>query len=231
MNKRKIPRQKQRYRTFEIRGQTIIIDDFTYRRLFKDPDIPPRRKYTFIQGFHFSGGYPSMVLKNDKSISLSRYIMHAVRGDFVDHKNRNRLDNRRSNLRTVTARQNNLNRLIKNNTGLIGVSKDRYRKHFCVRTDFKTKQGHRLGFHCPDTPFNRILTALARDKFVLQEGEEEYAPLNFPCWKYEPLRRILLKEDLNKYKQVSSKKGSSKTGEHLNKRIKKFLVSKARKKF
>jgi hypothetical protein len=47
------------------------------------------------------------------------------------------------------------------------------------------------------------LTALARDKFVLQEGEEEYAPLNFPCWKFEPLRSILMNEDLNKYKERS----------------------------
>jgi hypothetical protein len=218
MNKSK-KQQKQNYRTFEIRGQTIIIDDFIYRRLFKDPDIPPRRKYTFIQGFHFSGGYPSMVLKNGKSICLSRYIMHAVKDDFVDHRNRNRLDNRRYNLRLVTARQNNLNRLIKNNTGLIGVSKGRDRKHFCVRTDFTTKHGHRIGFHCPDIPFNRILTALARDKFVLQQGEEEYAPLNFPCWKFEPLRSILMKEDLSKYKENSKLKTKN---SKLNKSILRF---------
>ncbi|MGA2915613.1 MAG: HNH endonuclease [Sedimentisphaerales bacterium] len=196
--------QKGIYRTFKVNGQTIIIDDFIYRRLFREPDIKPRRKYTFIQGFHFAGGYPLMVLKNDKSVRLSRYIMHAVKDDFVDHINRNRLDNRRCNLRLVTARQNNLNRGIKNNTGLIGVSKGRTKKnkkHFCVRTDFRTKQGHRLGFHCPDTPFNRILTALAHDKFVLQEGEEEYAPLNFPQWQSEPLRRILMKEDLSKFKE------------------------------
>lgn len=58
-----------------------------------------------------------------------------------------------------------------------------------------------LAFYCPDTPFNRILAALAHDKFVLQEGDEEYAPLNFPCWQYEPLRSILLAEDLSKYKE------------------------------
>jgi hypothetical protein len=220
MNKSK-KQQSQNCRTFEINGQTIIIDDFIYRRLFKDPDIPPRRKYTFIQGFCFAGGYLLIVLKTDaKVIRLSRYIMHSGKGELVDHINRNRLDNRRCNLRTVTPRQNNLNRLIKNNTGLIGVSKGRDRKHFCVRTDFTTKQGHRLGFHCPDTPFNRILTALARDKFVLQEGEEEYAPLNFPCWKYEPLRSILMKEDLCKYKEINSKLKTKNS--KLNKRILRF---------
>jgi len=193
------------YRTFEIHGQTIIIDDFIYRRLFKDPDISPRRKYTFIKGFYLTNSCPRMVLKakTNKSIALSRYIMHAGKGELVDHINRNSLDNRRCNLRAVNARQNMLNRINKNNTGLIGVSIYRDKKRFYVRAQFTTKGGYTLTFRCPDTPFNRVLAALARDKFVLQEGEEEYAPLNFPCWKYEPLRSILLNEDLSKFKEKS----------------------------
>jgi hypothetical protein len=61
------------------------------------------------------------------------------------------------------------------------------------------------------------LTALAHDKFVLQEGEEEYAPLNFPCWKFEPFRSILLNEDLGKYKEKKqrSKEVGGKKVEHL----------------
>jgi hypothetical protein len=39
------------------------------------------------------------------------------------------------------------------------------------------------------------------DKFVLQAGEEEYAPLNFPHFKFEPLRSFLLKKDLEKLKE------------------------------
>jgi FMN phosphatase YigB (HAD superfamily) len=45
------------------------------------------------------------------------------------------------------------------------------------------------------------MSALLHDKFVLQTGEEECAPLNFPCWQYEPLKSILLNEDLEKYKE------------------------------
>ena len=210
MNKNKMPEQKSdrgcltanNSRTFEIHGQTIIIDDFLYRRLFKDPDIPPRRKYTFIQGFRFSGGSLQIVLKTgEKAIRLPRYIMHACKGEIVDHKNRNPLDNRRCNLRAVNARQNMLNRKIKNNTGFIGVSVCNDKGRFYIGAGFKTKGGKKLTFYCPDTPFNRVLAALARDKFVLQEGEEEYAPLNFPCWKNEPLKSILLAEDLSKYKE------------------------------
>lgn len=197
-----MPQQENNYRTFEANGNTVIIDDFIHRRLFKDPDIPPRRKYTFIQGFNLCR-FPYMRLKSEphKYIALPRYIMHAGKGEIVDHINRNPLDNRRSNLRIVNSRQNNLNRIMKNNTGLIGVSGYRYRNQFIIRAQFTTRQGKKLCFRCPDTPFNRILVALAHDKFVLQQGDEEYAPLNFPCWQFEPLRSILMEEDLEKYKE------------------------------
>jgi hypothetical protein len=115
---------------------------------------------------------------------------------------------------------------MKNNTGLIGVSVYIDRGRFYANTTFSTKEGKKLYFHCPDTPFNRILTALARDKFVLQEGEEEYAPLNFPCWKYEPLRRILMKEDLSKFKertQNSEHSRQNKNKRPMNKRQKLIL--------
>ncbi len=197
-----MPQQKNNYRTFEIAGRTIIIDDFIYRRIFKDPDILPRRKYTFIRGFNFSN-CPHIILKTEKnkSIPLTHYIMHACEGEIVDHKNRNPLDNRRCNLRVATPRQNSLNRKLKNNTGLVSVSICRTKKGSCVRTQFTTVEGKKLSFSCPVTPFNIILTALAHDKFVLQERDEEFALLNFPCWQYEPLRSILLEKDLGKYKE------------------------------
>ena len=198
----------ENYRTFEINGWTVIIDDFIYRRLFKDPDIPPRRKYTFIRSIRITDGYLRIVLKsNCKVITLARYIMHVGKGEVVDHRNRNRLDNRRCNLRIATHRQNILNRKIKNNTGLTGVSAYMDRGYYYVKASFVISRKKRkvLAFYCPDTPFNRILTALAHDKFVLQEGEEEYAPLNFPCWKYEPFRSILMNEDLGKYKEKNVK--------------------------
>lgn len=203
MNNSTTAEQKENYRTIEVHGQTIMIDDFTYRRLFKDPDIPPQRKYTFIKGVNIAEGCVRIILKSEphKSISLGRYIMRAGKGEIVDHRNRNPLDNRRCNLRIVTARQNMLNRKLKNSTGLIGVSINNNNDRIYVRTNFVTKEGIKLGFACKDTPFNRILTAFAHDKFVLQEGEEEYAPLNFPCWRYEPLKSILLNEDLGKYKE------------------------------
>ncbi len=231
--KDKISRQKsaggcltaENYRTFEVCGQTIIIDDFIYRRLFRDPDILPRRKYTFIKGIRLFCNYPYVVLKTAKTVLISRYVIHACKGELVDHRNRNRSDNRRCNLRVVSPRQNVLNRKMKNNTGLIGVSKCKSRKHFCFRTQFRTKEGRTLNFYCSDTPFNRILAAMAHDKFVLQEGEEEYAPLNFPQWQFEPLRSILLKEDLNLYKERTKKNShgltQTKTRTNTDKKVRK----------
>ncbi len=202
----KTPQQKN-YRTFEVNGRTVIVDDFIYRRLFRDPDIKPKRKYTFINGFRLTSGYPRIVLKSGtKQITLSRYIMHAGKGEMVDHRNRIKSDNRRCNLRIVNSRQNNLNRKLKNNTGLIGVSVFKDRGLLFVRASYRTKEDKLLAFRCPDTPFNRILTALAHDKFVLQAGEEEYAPLNFPRWKAEPYRSFLLKKDLRKLKEKNGRK-------------------------
>jgi hypothetical protein len=45
-----------------------------------------------------------------KMVLLHRVIMSAAKGQFVDHANRNKMDNRRSNLRFVTRSQNSINR-------------------------------------------------------------------------------------------------------------------------
>ena len=199
--------QKNNYRTFEVNGQLVKIDDFIYRRLFRDPDVRPRRKYTFMRGISILSNRLHLILKTESNntIPLSRYIMRAGKGEIVDHINRNSLDNRRCNLRIVTGRQNMLNRRIRNNTGLIGVSLCTNKNKFFIHASFRIKEGKRLTFYCPNTPNNRILAALAHDKFVLQAGEEEYAPMNFPCWRFEPLRSILLAEDLGKLKERSRK--------------------------
>lgn len=44
-----------------------------------------------------------------KRTSLHRYVMRAEKGEIVDHVNGDKLDNRRCNLRIVTARQNRWN--------------------------------------------------------------------------------------------------------------------------
>jgi hypothetical protein len=64
-------------------------------------------------------GYPKINYKKNgktKTIKLHRLIMrlhgYKIKGLFVDHKDRNRLNNTKSNLRVVGRRMNNRNRSI-----------------------------------------------------------------------------------------------------------------------
>lgn len=142
--------------------------------------------------------------KNKKYPGLPRLILNAKKGQIVDHRNRNPLDNRKSNLRVVTPRQSCLNRKLHSNTGFIGVCRvrrtDRFDRFF-IQSYFQPARGKRKTFFVSDTYEGLILAALARDKFVLECGDEEYAPLNFPIFKDEPFRTFLLKCNLNIFKQ------------------------------
>lgn len=89
-------------------------------------DIPLVEKYFwYVNG----GGY---LFHRDKQtqepIRMHRYLLGLEMGDgtVVDHINRDKLDNRRSNLRVVTQTENCLNREMRcdNTTGYMGVSRD-----------------------------------------------------------------------------------------------------------
>ncbi|MGA2914727.1 MAG: HNH endonuclease [Sedimentisphaerales bacterium] len=141
--------------------------------------------------------------KTRKTSALARIILKAKKGQIVDHKNRNPLDNRKCNLRIVNHRQNMLNRILKNSTGFIGVGirkKPNCKPKYCA-VYFTGKKT--ISFYCPLTPHGLILAAMARDKFVIENKDEEYAPLNFPIFKNQSFKRILLKSDLYamKYEQ------------------------------
>ncbi len=59
------------------------------------------------------GGYANGSMKIGKKairISMHRLIMDAKKGDIIDHKNHQKLDNRSKNLKFVTIHQNNQNR-------------------------------------------------------------------------------------------------------------------------
>jgi hypothetical protein len=73
-------------------------------------------------------------LKTRKTITLylHRIILHAKKEQEIDHRNRNKLDNRRSNLRVVTTRINMLNINLKpnNSSGYKGVT-------YCPKNTFR----------------------------------------------------------------------------------------------
>jgi hypothetical protein len=139
--------------------------------------------------------------KTRKTTALARIIAKPQKGQVVDHINRNPLDNRRCNLRIATHRQNMLNRIIKNSTGFAGVSINRKKGRYCGAYYTGTK---RKCFYCPLTENGLLLAAVARDKFIIQNGDEEFAPLNFKIFKKEPFRYILLNADLCKIRRLCS---------------------------
>lgn len=85
-------------------------------------------------------------------IQMHRLIMNAPRGVWVDHKDNNGLNNRRSNLRLCTPSQNVWNRgLLKNNTsGFKGVTRDRQSGKWMAQI-VANKKHRRLGlFETPE---------------------------------------------------------------------------------
>ena len=79
-----------------VRGGTALVDD-------DDRE--------FINGFKWyphTGGY-AIAYKNNLYIYMHRLILNSEKGVLVDHINKNKLDNRRSNLRPVTRSQNLFN--------------------------------------------------------------------------------------------------------------------------
>jgi len=197
---------KINYLMFRIRGRLVKVDPDIYYKIRSSLREKPYKKYNGdITEVRLSkDGYPLIVCGNAKPrkyIALSRFVMNAKEGQIVDHIYGDPLDNRRINLRIVTPRQNGLNRKLKTSTGFVGVNV--YRKgdkNYCVAR-FQIASGKAPSFSLPDSPENRIIAAFARDKFVLQAGEEEYAPLNFPCFRNEPFKSFLLEDDLNKYRK------------------------------
>lgn len=74
-------------------------------------------------------GYLTTAIKVDgkyKYLKFHRLVMSANKGQYVDHKNRNRADNRKDNLRICSHIENDRNRSIQKNntTGIIGVHFD-----------------------------------------------------------------------------------------------------------
>jgi len=195
------------YLMFKIRGRIVKVDPDIYYKIRNPGHEQPRKKYNGeISSLRIStAGYPVIIYgkgKKIKCVTLSRFVMDAKEGQLVDHINGDPMDNRRKNLRIVNYRQNSLNKKYRNKSGFIGVCVRRTRgKYYCIG-QFHKSNGKTDCFHLPDSPENRIIAAFAHDKFVLQAGDEEYAPLNFPCFKNEPFRSFLLEEDLKKYKNI-----------------------------
>lgn len=96
-------------------GKFAVIDDDDFER------VNNFKWYAYnSDGIYYAG----RTLPGNFSISMHRYILNAPSQFYVDHKNRDGLDNRKTNIRLCTASQNQANRIVspKNKTGFKGVS-------------------------------------------------------------------------------------------------------------
>ena len=80
-----------------------------------------------------------------KSVILHRLLMDFP-NKIIDHKDRNPLNNRRSNLRLVTQKENqqNFSKSSRNTSGHIGVHKNKYKTKWVARI-FSNNQSYHLG--------------------------------------------------------------------------------------
>ena len=89
------------------------------------------------------GNYVTRSKYKNNTLRLHRIISGAKGGEQVDHINRNKLDNRKENLRIVTNQQNSFNSgdYLTNTSGHKGVSwdkeKEKWEANICV--DYKKK--------------------------------------------------------------------------------------------
>lgn len=95
------------------RGKIAIVDDEDYEWLSQYKWCYQTRGYA-CRRIHGTG----------KLISMHKEIMDVPENMEIDHENRNKLDNRRSNLRVSTHTENNYNKSIQSNntSGYKGVS-------------------------------------------------------------------------------------------------------------
>ena len=81
--------------------------------------------------WYYNEGY-AIAYSKGKRLRMHRLILGAKDNQTVDHQNRNRLDNRRSNLRICTLKENNRNITMRkdNTSGYKGVVLDKTTGHW-----------------------------------------------------------------------------------------------------
>lgn len=125
------------------KGKVAIVDDEDYEWLSQWKWEISSRGYA----------YRTQRKNNHKiTILMHRLIVNTPIGIETDHINRDKLDNRRINLRTATNSQNHANRLAQcnNSLGLRGICLDRWGKRYQVQISHLKKRYYLGVFDTPE---------------------------------------------------------------------------------
>lgn len=150
-------------------GKFALVDDEDFEWLSQHKWHLSQHGYA-ARGKH--EGYPK---KTVGILFMHRVILNAPSGTEVDHINGNRLDNRRSNLRLCTRRQNLQNSRKRDNSSSLykGVYFDKSRNKWQAYIDGPHGRIH-LGRFSQETDAARAYDEKAKEVFG------EFARLNFP---------------------------------------------------
>ena len=138
-----------------------------------DSDYPTLSQFKWR---YTSGGYAARTVRDHGrtlTVYLHRFLLDAQPGQQIDHRNGDKLDCRRENLRLATGAENQRNKRVSANsrTGLKGVAPYRGKFHARIRVD-----GRRIHLgYWPDAETAALVYDAAARRF-----HGEFAYLNFP---------------------------------------------------
>jgi hypothetical protein len=114
-------------------GKFTLIDDDDFERISENKWKFNNRGYA-VRLTHRN--------KKWKTISMHRIILNAKDGEIVDHKNGDRLDNRKENLRIASPSQNcwNSKLFVSNTSGYKGVTRGKKTGHWTASIHLKNKR-------------------------------------------------------------------------------------------
>lgn len=162
----------------EISGYKVLIDDEDWERVKQYRWHLNKSYFRRTGNFYFR----TRPYTNGKRscLMLHSYIFGRIpKGLYLDHINRNTLDNRKKNLRLATPQQNKYNQKCRkdNTTGYKGVSVQTHCKKYIVRIVHNGKR-HSLGTYSDPVEAARVYDKKAIELYG------EFACTNFPKNNY-----------------------------------------------
>lgn len=155
----------QKPREFWISRRKVLVDDEDYAFLSRFSWYVRKDKNVYYV-------FTNIYFNNKKSqISMHRLIT-GIRNVQIDHRNRNGLDNRKSNLRAASASQNSINHIRKNKFGFRGVFKPKKSPNYSFQIQVDGKRVTKNGFKTPEA------AAREYDKWS-KEAHGEFGIRNF----------------------------------------------------